>query len=190
MAERQRISSGGPWEAVAGYSRAIVVGDGCWVAGTTDAGADGQSQHPGDVVGQTRAVLGIIEAALGEAGFALTDVVRTRMFVTDISSSGPCPRCPRRAVRRDPTGGHHGRSQCADGPESADRDRSRGAARLTAVGVRASRQDQALARSPRSRPPRRARPAGCVCGQRSRDRRIRRPTRCRRGSSALRRRSP
>jgi enamine deaminase RidA (YjgF/YER057c/UK114 family) len=89
VAERQRISSGGPWEAVAGYSRAIVVGDGCWVAGTTDAGTDGQSQHPGDVVAQTRAVLAIIETALGEAGFALTDVVRTRIFVTDISSSGP-----------------------------------------------------------------------------------------------------
>ena len=40
MSERRRISSGGPWEAVAGYSRAIVVGDGCWVAGTTDAGPD------------------------------------------------------------------------------------------------------------------------------------------------------
>ena len=87
MAERRLISSGGPWEAAAGYSRAVVVGDGCWVAGTTDAGADGRSEHPGDVVAQTRAVLGIIGAALDEAGFALTDVVRTRIFVTDISSS-------------------------------------------------------------------------------------------------------
>ena len=52
-AERQRISSGGPWERVAGYSRAIVVGDTCWVAGTTDAGPDGTSQHPGDIAGQT-----------------------------------------------------------------------------------------------------------------------------------------
>jgi enamine deaminase RidA (YjgF/YER057c/UK114 family) len=85
--DRQLISSGGPWEAVAGYSRAVVVGDACWVSGTTDAGDDGQSAHPGDVVAQTRAVLGIIEAALAEGGFALTDVVRTRMFVTDISSS-------------------------------------------------------------------------------------------------------
>jgi enamine deaminase RidA (YjgF/YER057c/UK114 family) len=85
--ERQRISSGGPWEAVAGYSRAVVVGDHCWVSGTTDAGDDGQSEHPGDVVGQTRAVLKIIEAALAAGGFALADVVRTRMFITDISSS-------------------------------------------------------------------------------------------------------
>jgi enamine deaminase RidA (YjgF/YER057c/UK114 family) len=85
---RRRISSGGPWEAVAGYSRAVVVGDACWVAGTTDAGPDGVSQHPGDVVGQARAVLEIIEQALAEGGFALTDVVRTRMFVTDMALSG------------------------------------------------------------------------------------------------------
>lgn len=86
MSARRRISSGGPWEAVAGYSRAIAVGDSCWVAGTTDAGPDGTSRHPGDAGAQTRAVLGIIETALAEAGFAMADVVRTRMFVTDISS--------------------------------------------------------------------------------------------------------
>lgn len=84
MSERQLISSGGPWEASAGYSRAVVVGDTCWVAGTTDAGPDGRSRHPGDVAAQTRAVLGIIERALSDGGFALTDVVRTRIFVTDI----------------------------------------------------------------------------------------------------------
>ena len=82
---RQRISSGGPWEASAGYSRAIVAGDGCWVAGTTDAGPSGESQHPGDVAAQARAVLAIIERALGQGGFALDDVVRTRMFVTDMA---------------------------------------------------------------------------------------------------------
>ena len=86
-AERQRISSGGPWERVAGYSRAIVVGDTCWVAGTTDAGPDGTSQHPGDVAGQARAVIAIIERALAEGGFRLEDVVRTRMFVTDMADS-------------------------------------------------------------------------------------------------------
>ena len=85
MSERRRISSGGPWEDVAGYSRAIAVGDSCWVAGTTDAGPDGTSRHPGDAGAQTRAVLAIIEAALAEAGFALADVVRTRMFVTDMT---------------------------------------------------------------------------------------------------------
>ena len=84
---RQRISSGGPWEVTAGYSRAIVVGDACWVAGTTDAGPDGRSRHPGDLAAQARATLSIIEAALVEGGFSLDDVVRTRIFVTDISGS-------------------------------------------------------------------------------------------------------
>lgn len=88
-AERRRISSGGPWERVAGYSRAIVVGDSCWVAGTTDAGPDGASQHPGDIAGQARAALAIIERALVEGGFLLEDVVRTRMFITDIDLTGP-----------------------------------------------------------------------------------------------------
>jgi enamine deaminase RidA (YjgF/YER057c/UK114 family) len=87
-AGRRRISSGGPWEATAGYSRAIVVGDSCWLAGTTDAGPDGRSLHPGDVAAQARAVFAIIERALDEGGFALTDVVRTRMFVTDMALSG------------------------------------------------------------------------------------------------------
>jgi enamine deaminase RidA (YjgF/YER057c/UK114 family) len=82
---RRLISSGGPWEAVAGYSRAVVVGDACWVAGTTDAGPDGVSQHPGDVTGRARAVLGIVEAALAEGGFTLRDVVRTRMFVANMA---------------------------------------------------------------------------------------------------------
>jgi len=87
MTERRHISSGGPWESVAGYSRAIVVGDSCWVAGTTDAGPDGRSRHAGDVTAQTQAVLDIIGRALAEAGFDLSDVVRTRMFVTDIGRS-------------------------------------------------------------------------------------------------------
>ena len=85
MTDRRRVSSGGPWEATAGYSRAIAVGDSCWVAGTTDAGPDGRSAHPGDVGGQARAVFGIIERALSAAGFGLTDVVRIRMFITDMT---------------------------------------------------------------------------------------------------------
>jgi len=87
MEERRRISSGGPWEATAGYSRAIAVGESCWVSGTTDAGPDGRSRHPGDVAAQARASLEIVEAALREAGFELADVVRTRLFVTDMSRS-------------------------------------------------------------------------------------------------------
>jgi enamine deaminase RidA (YjgF/YER057c/UK114 family) len=85
VSDRRRVSSGGPWEASAGYSRAIAIGDGCWVAGTTDAGPDGRSTHPDDVGGQARAVFAIIERALGEAGFGLADVVRIRMFITDMA---------------------------------------------------------------------------------------------------------
>ena len=79
----RRVSSGGPWEVRFGYSRVAIAGDMAFVAGTTDAGADGRSLHPGDPAGQARAVFEIIERALGEAGFSLADVVRTRMFVTD-----------------------------------------------------------------------------------------------------------
>ncbi len=77
------MQSGGPWEASAGYSRALAVGDACFVAGTTDAGPDGESLHPGDAAGQARAAFAIVEGALSEAGFALEDVVRTRMYVVD-----------------------------------------------------------------------------------------------------------
>ncbi|HET9436187.1 MAG TPA: RidA family protein [Candidatus Limnocylindrales bacterium] len=78
-----RVSSGGPWEARYGYSRVAVAGDAAFVAGTTDAGPDGRSLHPGDPGAQARAVLEIIIRGLNEAGFSLADVVRTRMYVTD-----------------------------------------------------------------------------------------------------------
>ena len=78
---RRLISSGSPYEAAYGYSRAVVVGDGCWVAGTTDAGPDGRSTHPDDAMGQARAAFGIGLAALAEAGFAASDVVRVRMYI-------------------------------------------------------------------------------------------------------------
>jgi enamine deaminase RidA (YjgF/YER057c/UK114 family) len=83
VSERRRVSSGGPWEARYGYSRAIVTGDTCHVSGTTDAGPDGRSRHPGDPAAQARAILEIIGRALADAGFSLADVVRTRMYVTD-----------------------------------------------------------------------------------------------------------
>jgi enamine deaminase RidA (YjgF/YER057c/UK114 family) len=86
---RQRVSSGGPWEVRFGYSRVAVAGDTAFVAGTTDAGPDGRSLHPGDAAGQARAVFEIIERALAEAGFGLADVVRTRMFVTDAAHIAP-----------------------------------------------------------------------------------------------------
>lgn len=80
---RRLVSSGGPWEAGGGYSRAVAVGDACFVAGTTDAGPDGRSLHPGDAGAQARAALSTIEEALRAAGFTLADVVRTRMYITD-----------------------------------------------------------------------------------------------------------
>jgi enamine deaminase RidA (YjgF/YER057c/UK114 family) len=78
---RRLVSSGSPYEAKYGYSRAVAVGDSCWVAGTTDAGADGTSRHPGDAAAQARAAYAIAIGALGEAGFAATEVVRTRMYI-------------------------------------------------------------------------------------------------------------
>lgn len=85
--ERRRISSGGPFEARYGYSRALVVDHACWVSGTTDAGQDGRSLHPDDPAGQTRAALAIIDGALHEAGFARSDVVRVRIFTTKMRRS-------------------------------------------------------------------------------------------------------
>ena len=86
-ARRRLISSGGPFEAIGGYSRAVVMGDSCWVAGTTDLGPDGVSTHPGDAAAQARATLAIIERALAAGGFGFTDVVRTRMFITDAADA-------------------------------------------------------------------------------------------------------
>jgi enamine deaminase RidA (YjgF/YER057c/UK114 family) len=80
---RRLVSSGGPWEARYGYSRAVVAGDACHVAGTTDAGEDGRSRHPGDAAAQARAALEIIDCALADGGFSRADVVRTRMYLTD-----------------------------------------------------------------------------------------------------------
>lgn len=85
MTTRRTISSGGHWEERFGYSRAVVLGDRCWVSGCTDAGPDGHARHPGDPAAQATASLEVIERTLTEAGFARTDVVRTRMFITDPS---------------------------------------------------------------------------------------------------------
>lgn len=83
--KRQNISSGGPWENAVGYSRAVRVGDRIFVAGSTAVGTDGKVVGPGDAYAQTIQALNTIEAAIEAAGGAITDVVRTRMFVTDIS---------------------------------------------------------------------------------------------------------
>jgi enamine deaminase RidA (YjgF/YER057c/UK114 family) len=88
LSGRRNVTSGGPWESRGGYSRAVFMGDAAWISGTTDAGPDGKSRHPGDMAAQARAVFDIIRAALEQGGFSLSDVVRTRMFLTDIGRSG------------------------------------------------------------------------------------------------------
>lgn len=89
---RQNISTGTPWEAMAGYSRAVRVGDHVYVSGTTASDASGAVQHAGDPAGQTRYVLAKIEAALAQAGASLADVVRTRVFVRNIDDWEPVAR--------------------------------------------------------------------------------------------------
>ena len=82
---RTHISSGTKWEPVVGYSRAVRVGPHVHVAGTTAVDASGSLIGPDDAYAQTAFILTKIEAALKEAGASMSQVVRTRMFVTDIS---------------------------------------------------------------------------------------------------------
>jgi enamine deaminase RidA (YjgF/YER057c/UK114 family) len=84
MTQRKNFSSGAKWEDIVGYSRAVQVGNTLEVTGTVALGDDGVVGK-GDFYKQTRFIIQKVEKIMAQAGFALGDVVRTRMFVTDIS---------------------------------------------------------------------------------------------------------
>lgn len=90
-ADRQRVSSGAPWEASVGYARAVRVGPFVYVAGTTGVDADGRAV-PGGMYAQTRRAFAIALEALGRAGATAADVVRTRLYVTDAAHVGEATR--------------------------------------------------------------------------------------------------
>lgn len=81
---RTNVSTGTPWEAMAGYSRAVRIGNHVAVSGTTASNAHGEVQHSGDAGAQATYIIRKIEAALNDAGAQLSDVIRTRIFVANI----------------------------------------------------------------------------------------------------------
>lgn len=97
MSDRKNIHSGAPWEALVGYSRAVRVGSHVLVSGTAPVDADGEVVAAGDAYLQAKRCIEIIAAALAEAGAGLGDVVRTRMFVTDIQRWEEVARAHREA---------------------------------------------------------------------------------------------
>ena len=85
LSDRSNYSSGAPWESIAGYSRAVRVGNIIEVAGTTAVDAEGQVVGAGDISKQTDYIFNKIRNALNDAGSKMSDVIRTRMYLTDIN---------------------------------------------------------------------------------------------------------
>ena len=85
LSDRSNYSSGTPWESIAGYSRAVRVGNIIEVAGTTAVDAEGQVVGSGDISKQTDYIFNKIRNALNHAGSKMSDVIRTRMYLTDIN---------------------------------------------------------------------------------------------------------
>ena len=85
LSDRSNYSSGAPWESIAGYSRAVRIGNIIEVAGTTAVDTEGQVVGAGDIIKQTDYIFNKIRNALNDAGSKMSDVIRTRMYLTDIN---------------------------------------------------------------------------------------------------------